>query len=177
MAGYSIPFRLDRASHGGGILLFVREYIPCKIIKTDCDVDFESIFVDIDLRKKKWLLCCSYNPHKSNIANHLKSICKTLDKLNSTYGSLVLLGDFNAEPEEGSISEFLNPYNLKNLVEQNTCFKNPDIPTCIDLILTNGPHSFQSMDTFETGLSDFHKLTFTVLKQLFPKQKPRVVIH
>ena len=133
--------------------------------------------MEIDLRKKKWLLCCSYNPHKSNIANHLKSICKTLDKLNSTYDSLVLLGDFNAEPEEQSISEFLNHYNLKNLVEQNTCFKNPDIPTCIDLIPTNGPHSFQSMDTFETGQSDFHKLTFTVLKQYFPKQKCRVVIH
>ena len=37
--------------------------------------------------------------------------------------------------------------------------------------------SFQNTDTFETGLSDFHKLTFTVLKQHFPKQKPRVVIH
>ena len=81
MTGYSIPFRLDRTSHGGGILLFVREDIPCKIIKTDCDADFEGIFVEINLRKKKWLLCCSYNPHKSNITNHLKNICKTLDKL------------------------------------------------------------------------------------------------
>ena len=45
MTGYSIPFRLDRASHGSGILLFVREDIPCKIIKTDCDADFEGIFV------------------------------------------------------------------------------------------------------------------------------------
>ena len=76
-----------------------------------------------------------------------------------------------------SIAEFLNLYNLINLVKQNTCFKNPDKPTCIDLILTNCPRSFQNTDTFETGLSDFHKLTFTVLKQHFPKQKPRVVIH
>ena len=159
MTGYSIPFRLDRTSHGGGILLFVREDIPCKIIKTDCDADFEGIFVEINLRKKKWLLCCSYNPHKSNIANHLKNICKTLDKLNSTYDNLVLLGDFNAEPEEESISEFLNLCNLKNLVKQNTCFKNSDKPTCIDLILTNCPRSFQNTGTFETGLSDFHKRT------------------
>ena len=100
-----------------------------------------------------------------------------MDKLNSTYDNLVLLGDFNAEPEEESISEFLNLYNLKNLVKQSTCFKNPNKPTCIDLILTNCPRSFQNTDTFETGLSDFHKLTFTVLKQHFPKQKPRVVIH
>ena len=53
MTGYSIPFRLDRASHGGGMLLFVREYIPYKIIKTDCDADLEGNFVEINLRKKK----------------------------------------------------------------------------------------------------------------------------
>ena len=74
MTGYSIPFRLDRTSHGGRILLFVREDIPCKIIKTDC----EGVFVEINLRKKTWLLCCCYNPHKSNKPNHLKNICKTL---------------------------------------------------------------------------------------------------
>ena len=51
MTGYSIPFRLDRTSHRGGILLFVREDIPCKIIKTNCDADFEGIFVEINLRK------------------------------------------------------------------------------------------------------------------------------
>ena len=97
MTGYSIPFRLNRTSHGSGILLFVTEDIPCKIIKTDCNADFEGIFVEINLRKKKWLLCCSYNPLKSNIANHLKNSCKILVKLNSTYDNLVLLGDFNIE--------------------------------------------------------------------------------
>ena len=47
MTGYSIPFRFDQKSHG--ILLFVWEEIPCKIIKTDCDADFEGIFVEINL--------------------------------------------------------------------------------------------------------------------------------
>ena len=31
--GYSIPFRLDRTSRGGGILLFAMEDIPRKTIK------------------------------------------------------------------------------------------------------------------------------------------------
>ena len=98
------PFRLDRTSHGCGILLFVREDISCKIIRTDCDADFEDIIVEINLRKKQCLLFYSYNPHKSNLEN----ICKTQGKLNSIYDNLVLLGDFNAEPEEESIAEFLN---------------------------------------------------------------------
>ena len=74
MTGYSIPFRLDRTSHGGGILLFVREDIPCKIIKTDYDAYFEGNFVETNLRKKKWLLCCYYNPDRNNITNHLKNL-------------------------------------------------------------------------------------------------------
>ena len=66
---------------------------------------------------------------------------------------------------------------MKNLVKRNTCFKNADKPTGIDLILRNCPRSFENTDAFEKGLSDFYKLIFTVLKQHFPKQKPRVVIH
>ena len=31
--------------------------------------------------------------------------------------------------------------------------------------------------TFETGLSDFHKMTLTTLKSSFAKQKPRILIH
>ena len=75
------------------------------------------------------------------------------------------------------MSEFLNMYSLKNLVSQKTCFKNPENPSCIDLILTNCSRSFQNTGVFETGLPDFHKLTFTVLKQYYLKQKPKVVFY
>ena len=55
----------------------------------------------------------------------------------------ILLGDFNVEAKEKNISDFMSTYNLKSLVKQKTCFKNPDNPSCIDLILTNSPRSFQ----------------------------------
>ena len=54
-------------------------------------------------------------------------------------------------------------------------FKNPENPSCIDLILTNSPRSFQNSSVFETALSDFNKLTTAVLKQCFPELKPKVV--
>ena len=73
------------------------------------------------------------------------------------------------------MSEFISVYSLRNLVKQKTCFKNPENPSCIDLILANSPRSFQNSNVFETGLSDFHKLTTTVLKQYFPKLKPKVL--
>ena len=54
-------------------------------------------------------------------------------------------------------------------------YKTAENSTYIDLILTNSPRSFQNSSVFETGLSDFHKLTITVLKQYFPKLKPKAV--
>ena len=75
------------------------------------------------------------------------------------------------------MSESLNMYSLKNLLSQKTCFKNPENPSCIDLILTKYSRSFQNNGVFETGLSVSHKLTFIVMKQYYPKQKPKVVFY
>ena len=65
------------------------------------------------------------------------------------------------------MGEFRDTYNLRNLIMGPTCFKNPLNPSCIDLILTNKPRSFQHSQTIETGLSDHHSMTITVLKSFF----------
>ena len=90
--------------------------------------NFEDFFVEINLRKKKWLLSCSYNPTRKNIVNHVKNISTGLDQFSATYDNLILLGGFNVEPEEVNMLDFLNIYNLKNLVKQKTCYKNPENP-------------------------------------------------
>ena len=59
--GYNI-FRSDRNAKGGGILLYVRHDILCKLIRMR-NSTIEGFFIELKLRKKKWLLCCSYNPH------------------------------------------------------------------------------------------------------------------
>ena len=70
---------------------------------------------------------------------------------------------------------FCETYNVKNLINEPTCFKNPLNPSSIDVILTNKVRSFQESKVIETGLSDHHKLTLTVLKQYYPKQKPTII--
>ena len=69
----------------------------------------------------------------------------------------------------------MSVHNLITLIKQKTCFKNPENPACIGLIPTNSLRSFQNSSVFETGFSDFHKLTITVLKQYFPNLKPKLV--
>ena len=62
-------------------------------------------------------------------------------------------------------------HNLKNLKEEPTCFKNPEKPTIVDLILTDKPKCFQHSCTYENGISDFDKMTITVMKVIFKKTK------
>ena len=50
------------------------------------------------------------------------------------------------------------------MINRFTCFKNPEKPSCIDLISKNCPRRFRNSCAIETGLSDFHKLVVTVMK-------------
>ena len=64
--------------------------------------------------------------------------------------------------------------NLGSLIKDPTYYKNPEKPSCIDLLLTNRPKSFQNSSVVETALSDIHKMTVKVKKTIFEKLKPRV---
>ena len=68
------------------------------------------------------------------------------------------MGDFNAEPADTVVSDFCEIYDLKNIIREKTYFKNPNNPSCIDLIITNRPKSFQNSMFIETGLPDFRKM-------------------
>ena len=59
--GYALPCRLDRNQFGGGIMVFVREDIPSRVLSLNKSI--ESLFIELNVRKKKWLLCCTYNPN------------------------------------------------------------------------------------------------------------------
>ena len=119
----------------------------------------ESFFVEIILRKKKWLIKCSYNPNKNNIKNHVGTISRTLDAFSTKYGNILLLRDFNACVDFETMNDFCSSYCLKNLIKPPTCFKNAENPSSIDLILTDKPRNFHSTCVIEIGLSDFHRMT------------------
>ena len=129
-----------------------------------------------------------------NSDSYLKDIEKEIDSLSSQYENIILLGDFNCECKEGTLSIFCEVHNLKTLINEPVCFKNPEKPiivdlilankpsyfqnpgkpTIVDLILTNKPKYFQHSSTYKTGVSDFHKMTVTVTKVIFKKQKPNI---
>ena len=135
----------------------------------------EVFYVEINLRKKKWLLCCFYNPNKSNIQFHLENLTKGLALYSSNYENLIILEDFNLSIDNSSMAGFCDTCDLRSLITEPTCYKNPKNPTCIDLILTTHPLNFQNICVFETGLPDFHKMTVTIKKTSFQRLQTRII--
>ena len=130
--GYSPPFRYEGNCHCGGILLFTREDIPAKITSVTTLKYFEGIFVELNFRKKKILLCCSYNPHKNLISSHLNVLGKILDTQIKICDNFLIVGDFNSKMTEAAMENLCGPYHQHNLINDPTCFKNSDKPSSID---------------------------------------------
>ena len=124
--------------------------------------------IEINLWKRKWFICGSYNPHSSKTGHHLGVLGKFLDSSVSKYENIVLLGDFNCVESDSAMENCLYSFNLKNLVKRPTCFKNVINPRTID---------FFHNDVIETSLSNFHHMPLTVLKCNYIKCKPIVITY
>ena len=99
---------------GGGILPYVRDDIPSKFIPMkNCTI--ESFFIELNLRKKKWILCCTYNPKRSFISGGLNITGNNIDLLLANYENFFLIGDLNVEVHHGFLKEFFDLYNLKKI--------------------------------------------------------------
>ena len=71
------------------------------------------------------------------------------------------------------MKSFLNSNNCTNLIKTNICFEGSG--SCVDLILTNRKYSFQYIRSYETGLSDYHLLIYTMLKTTFIKTELKLL--
>ena len=70
--GFSILYRYDRNSKGGGILLYGKyKIIVLALNRYSLPPHIEILFFEVNLRNRKWLVCCSYNPHENLIKEHL----------------------------------------------------------------------------------------------------------
>ena len=173
MEGFSPPFRRDRDRWDGGILLYVKDDIPCKEIKVNTfPSDIECLLIEVKLHKKKYILVAGYCPHKEMTPYFLSHVGKALDKLLSDYDNIIVIGDLNSSKDEPCMKDFCDTYNLENLIKEATCYKNAENPSSIDVILTNRKNSFQNSKALETGLSDHHKMVVSVLKTYFKKRDP-----
>ena len=122
--GYNVPYRNDRNTNGGGILVYIRDDIRSRIIECEnLPSSFEGLVIELSFNLKKWLLICSYNPHRNSIKEHMRVLSCCLDQNIQKYENIILMGDYNAEITNASMQEFCESYFLENMVKKPTCFK------------------------------------------------------
>ena len=62
-------------------VVYIREDTPSKLLNMSYIAsDTECLGTEVNLQKVKWLVICSYNPHKSYISNHLENLSKVLNR-------------------------------------------------------------------------------------------------
>ena len=103
--GVSTLYRLDRNRNGGGIMLFVCRDILSNMISIE-KLLTESFLIELNLRRNKLLINCSYKPNNGNIEPHLDSVSKTLDIHLNKYENVILLGDCNGNTEDPFMESF-----------------------------------------------------------------------
>ena len=115
ISGFSTPYRLDWSVQGGGLLLYIKDKIPSKLLKCIYCEEIECLTIEFTIGKSNWLLFGTYNPCKSMISHHLFCLSKSIDNLVAKYENIIILGGLNSEIQEDKMRDFPNCIVLKTL--------------------------------------------------------------
>ena len=141
LTNFGPPFRKDRGGGrtGGGVLIYVKENIPCKRRHDLENPNIESLWIEIMIQKNKFLVGLFYRPPDSD-ASSWDHINLTIENaLNMGINKILITGDLN--------DNLLNPRNnrLRNIILQNGLYQAITDPTffcetsssLLDVILIN----------------------------------------
>ena len=73
--------------------------------------------MEIHLRKRKWFICCSYNPNKHNISKHIQALSKSIDLFSSNYEYILLMRDNNPSCIDLLLTNFPKHFQDSSVIE------------------------------------------------------------
>ena len=166
-----LPFRRDRSgdSHGG-IVVYVKENIPCKR-RNDLELNtMECIWLELNIKYKNILVGTFYRPPNCTpliLADIENSIGLAID---TGIQDVVILGDFNLNflniQSKSKINNICRQFDLTQLITEPTNFAESS-STIIDLILVSNLGTVELSGVGESFLLQdirYHCPTYCVLK-------------
>ena len=132
--------------------------------------NIQAIPFELNLRKEKWLFVSIYKPPLQSNSYFLDTLNDLLDFYSGIYDNKVVFGDFNLEPTNPVMMNFMDSQNFTNLIKNNTYFKG--VGSCLDLILRNRKYCCKNTSSYETGINDHHHLIFSIMKTTFASEEP-----
>ena len=164
--GYQ-QFRRDRKNQeGGGILIFIRDNIPC-VRRHDLELEqsIESIWLEIRHSvQKSFLFGYHYRP-PSSLSDWFNKVENTLESTFRENKETILLGDFNInyinqKSVNSNWNNITSSFSLEQLVNQPTRVTE-NTATIIDHIYTNSSSNITEMSIPKVSISDHYAVCFT----------------
>ena len=164
----------DITKQSGGFLVYIKSSVPSRQLSygSICN-SIQAIPFEINLRQEKWLVIWIYCPPSKDSGFLIHSLTETIDHFATKYDNHLIMVDFNMRPNNRMFKSFLDNNNLTKLIKTNTCLKGKG--SSIDLILTNRKYSFKYTSSYETGLSDYYHMIYTMLKSSFINIEPKLL--
>lgn len=165
--GYNL-FRHDRSradvSRGGGVAIFVRKGLKARIVvRSRKNAVTEFLFLEITNNiRQKIAFGVVYNPPRKN---KFDSLCNSLVKLTQQYSEIMVLGDFNLNPNDADVhsvalSNTLVSNGLALVSREPTNFSSLSNPSLIDQCYTSDPARVVRFSQLSLGSLSTHDLIF-----------------
>ena len=140
------PIRRDRNAFGGGIMIYIRNYLSFKrhiVLENSFD---ETIWLEIFLPHKSILLCTAYRP-ESNTVGFWSRLEDAIDNALDISPKIVLLGDFNEDllsVKQNVLKDLLKRKYLQNVITEPTRVTNKSCTLLDPIIVSNDVDVFES---------------------------------
>lgn len=161
MTNYKL-YRADRASHAGGVAIYVRKSIKCNVItQSGIDDKIEYLFLEISNGTEKLLLGNVYRPHRYVDFNPLITMLATIS-LN--YNDILISGDFNSNIlQEKTLLREMQTIGLNSVNNEIPTHYSSTVNTLLDLFLTNNTSKILLYDQLSVPVFSKHDLIFTTI--------------
>ena len=131
---------------------------------------------EIIFHEKKFLLVGLCNFPTFNVKDFLFHLINGYKLFCYTCKSLTLNGDFNLKPENEKLNDFCDMNKFERLILKPASFMGLS-PSTTDVVLTNHNQSFMKSHVYGAGISDHHKIIFSVLRNTLAKSKLETVFY
>nr|CAH7734380.1 unnamed protein product [Callosobruchus chinensis] len=159
--------RADRDSRGGGVAIYIKKIINCRIIFSNISDCVEQLWIHVKLYDKSYVIGAVYRPPSANISKCLSELEDSIVKLLPTSDILIITGDLNINmlvPDRKTqlLYSFMESFNLVQLVDTPTRITTMS-QTLIDVVMATTNAGITIAGTFDiNGISDHLAVLFKI---------------
>lgn len=177
MEGFNL-LRNDRNRNGGGICIYFRSNLSCKVIKkstSNLSNVTEFLLVEVSGAGDPFLLGVYYNPPEVDCSDTLK---EHFEELTVKYNRTFFIGDFNTDllkssPRSRRLNDTISTMSYTCVNKEPTFFYSSGC-SLLDLLITDSPDVVSNVNQVSMPFVSKHDLIFASLNLNKPRQEPIV---